>query len=508
MFGKFLSWFLRFYQFLSMSVAMDRALMALTLEEEEEPFIMPDLPEFTSVEENRLSLMGRILNPDYQRMPGLIITMPRKWGKEGKVRGVALSQERFQFIFQTEHDLLDVLEKGVHTYKEWVIVLERWVENPPDDYLQFIPLWVRISNIPVNYYTTGALTTLGDMVGKVIVVAFDPTKAITQDFVRVQVRFNVAHPLRMARVLNVKGKEVTIHFNYERVQKRCHECQCLNHEKPKCPLMIKKRQDEAQARRQKVMERLPIDVGKLNLEDPLYGVLEETQMGIDPGSGRPKIAKEVLDEMRRYMMADTGEDRAIKVDKLRTTVREAEADPVAQRSVLRLETVPIITRDLNKGKGPVFEYGDKVQKRVEFDLNVNPNKLMAGAFKAFNSYSVTSAPLLLLGSEASDESSVASEQRTPSVSSTVFRAGSLEPGISGTIRRRFAPRRRPPKGVRKANAAISKIKNQEDLEDRREGKQEIGSRKRKKVEQEDGGRSTMKAQCLKAVPNEGQPNPQ
>ena len=52
-----------------MSVAMDRALMALSLEDEEEelPFTMPELPGFSSSEENALSIMGRVLNPECQK---------------------------------------------------------------------------------------------------------------------------------------------------------------------------------------------------------------------------------------------------------------------------------------------------------------------------------------------------------------------------------------------------------------------------------------------------------
>lgn len=112
-----------------MSLAMDKALMALTLDEEDVPFEMPDLPEFSSAEENKLSLMGRLLNPNRQKMPNLIMNMPRKWQKEGRVRGIALSQERFQFIFKYEHDLLDILERGVQTFEKWVIVLERWLKT-------------------------------------------------------------------------------------------------------------------------------------------------------------------------------------------------------------------------------------------------------------------------------------------------------------------------------------------------------------------------------------------
>ncbi|XP_048596527.1 uncharacterized protein LOC125595907 [Brassica napus] len=492
-----------------MSVAMDRALMALSLDEEdEEPFTMPDRPGFTSIEENRLSIMGRSLNPECQRMSGLIITMPRKWQKEGKVRGIALSRERFQFIFNSEHDLLDVLEKGVQTYNEWAMVLERWVEYPPEDYLQFIPLWVRISYIPEEYYTTEALTTLGDMIGRVIVVAFDPLKPVTQDYIRVQVLFNVANPLKMSRVINRKGgKTATIHFDYEQLQKRCFTCKRLNHEKSICPIEIRKRQEESQARRNRAkvaLQKAP--AATLNLEDPLYGVLEESQVGLDQLSGRPRIAKEVMDEMRRYMLADTGEDRAIKVDKLRSTVKEAEADPRAQRSVLRLEAAPMVTSDLNKGKGLVFDYSEKSQKKVSFDLNVNPNKLMAGAFKAFKPQVTLSEPVLELG--FFDDSSEASVHNPFFDSSTVFRVGSPEPRSSGTIKKSSYVRRRPPKGLRNKLSSGLMVQQFDDGEDRREGKQEMSSRKRKKVVQEMGGRSNNKAQCLKAIPSEGSPNAQ
>lgn len=99
----------------------------------------------------------------------------------------------------------------------------------------------------------------------------------------------------------------------------------------------------------------------LNKEDPIFGVLEESQVGLDPLFGRPKIAKEVLEELRRYMLADTGEDIAIKVDRLRSTVKEAEADPIAQQFVLRLEPAPMITNDLNRGKGLIFNYSGSYQ---------------------------------------------------------------------------------------------------------------------------------------------------
>lgn len=317
-----------------MSLAMDKALMALTLNEEEVPFAMPELPEFSSAEENKLSLMGRILNPHRQKTASLIMKIPRKWQKEGKVRGIVLSQERFQFIFQNEHDLLDVLDRGVHTFEELVIVLERWVETPLEDYLQHIPLWVQIRDIPVNCYTAEALTALGDLVGKTVLVAFDPTKPITQDFIRVLVKFNVAHPLKTSREITIKGKLATVRFNYERVQKRCFTCQRLNHENDFCPLKIRKRQEVAKLRREMAIANLEKKKPVMVEEDILYGVLEEDQVNLDPATGRWKIAKEVLEEMRRYLLADTGESHAIKVDKVQRSVKSAEQDPMTQRTSL------------------------------------------------------------------------------------------------------------------------------------------------------------------------------
>ncbi|XP_056856840.1 uncharacterized protein LOC130506226 [Raphanus sativus] len=217
-----------------MSVAMDRALMALSLDEDDKPFEMPDQPGFCSNEKNLLSIVGRVLNPECQRMSSLIWRMPRKWQKEGRCRGVALSEERFQFFFDSEHDLVDVLEKGVHTFNEWVIVIARWVEEPPDDYLQFIPLWVQISQIPINYYTEEALMALADMIGEVKVLVFDPSKPQSQPFIRAQ------------RI---------------------------------CPLEVKKRKEVALARRQAIEKELEHRSVVLSEGDPLLEFLEKKPSG-------------------------------------------------------------------------------------------------------------------------------------------------------------------------------------------------------------------------------------
>lgn len=504
------SWwkFIRVFTFkvLKMSLAMDKALMALSLEEEETPFAMPELPEFSSAEANKLSLMGRILNPQRQKMSSLIMKMPRKWQKEGRVRGIALSQERFQFIFNNEHDLLDVLDRGVHTCEEWVIVLERWVENPPPDYLQFIPLWVQIRDIPVNCYTTGALTALGDLVGKTVMVAFDPTKPITQDFIRVLVKFNVAHPLRSSRTITIKGVPSVIRFNYERVQKRCFTCQCLNHEKDYCPLTVRKRQEDAKLRRELVTRDLEKKKRVLQEEDILYGILEEEQVCAEPVTGRLRIATEVLDEMRRYMLADTGESKAIKAVKIRQSVKDAEKDPLSQRMALRLEAPPIFTSELNRGKGIVFDYTENQKEETLLTVRSNPDKLMAASFRAFSNDSRRSTPehLLLCNEEFSEETTGSFSSNYP----TVFKAANSAPCTSGINKRKPTVRKRPPKALRKQRSKEPIAIPPASAEEKKEGKMIITSKKRKCSIEEEENKPSTKVVCLKAVPNEGLSHPQ
>lgn len=173
--------------YLGGTMNLNTVFATMSLDEEEVPFDLQDLPQFSAIESNKLSIIGRTLNPESQRMKDLILDMPRKWQVYDRVQGVALSPTMFQFIFKYEHDLEEVLRKRVWTFNEWSIVIDRWVEKQRDDYLKYLLVWVQIQNIPVNHYTREAIEAFGDFIGKVDVVAFDPSKAQSHDYVRVQV---------------------------------------------------------------------------------------------------------------------------------------------------------------------------------------------------------------------------------------------------------------------------------------------------------------------------------
>ncbi|KAG2314819.1 hypothetical protein Bca4012_065633 [Brassica carinata] len=435
-----------------MSSALDKALLAMSLEEEEIPFDLPDLPQYSSCQNNSISLIGRILNPDCQKVSNLIRDMPRKWQKFDRVRGIALSPERFQFIFKYEHDLLEVYEKGVHSFNDWTLAIERWVERPPPDYLNFINIWVRLRNIPVNHYTAKAIEALGDLVGRVVVVAFDPSKPRINDYERVLVRFDVSRPLYKSRIVNLPGGEqTTISYEYERIHKRCYHCQRLTHEQMVCPFKLRDLQKSSE-QSNILYKGLKTSQDKVLKEsDPLFGVLEENQVGINPATGRPRIAKEVLDGMRQYLLTASGPEKIIRELRVKASLEDIGNDPMAQKAFLSLETLPLITSDIDKGKGPVFEYQKATPAEFPDSVPGYHTKLLESAIQAGRNKNEFPIPEFFYseGSANSSYDNSRSYLEFSSVNSAIV--GEAGTSRSVDVFKSGRARRRPPKSKRQSN---------------------------------------------------------
>lgn len=156
-----------------MTENLHAAIGAMTLIDDD-PIVLSYDPKFRVSAANENSLIGRLLNPDCQVMDRMINYMPTAWRVQGRVRGISLSRDRFQFIFQREEDLLTVLKDRPWSYNHWTLLLERWCPSPPRDYLTKLEVWIRIRNIPVVHYTSDTMFALAKKIGKVEEIAYDP----------------------------------------------------------------------------------------------------------------------------------------------------------------------------------------------------------------------------------------------------------------------------------------------------------------------------------------------
>ncbi|XP_024009178.1 uncharacterized protein LOC112084174 [Eutrema salsugineum] len=366
--------------------------------DEDTPIDLPDEDDYSAVERSGKSLIGRLLNPDCQNMARMLRMMPRIWKVYERVKGIALTRESFQFIFDLETDIKTVMKQGIWDFDDWGVVMDRWVETPPANFLKTAPVWIRIHKIPVNYFTLKTIERIADRIGKVVTIEYDPEKSVLQAFVRVLVILDLEQPVRETKTVNLpRGGVETVEIKYERLVKKCFNCFRLTHEKAKCPLLLnqKNRGVSETLKRSEITQN-----GNLqrqhhnNLADQIMPYLiPSAPPGFAP---RPNVvAPEVFDQMRIYMNSGDPNDRYIREMRMKQTLDDLSKDPVAQRSYLRLEAPPkvvgisesnaetIMSHDTNK-MGPMRFQGTSLaesggqpnSQRAHDTVNPNPVNTM------------------------------------------------------------------------------------------------------------------------------------
>ena len=323
---------------------------------------------------------------------------------------------------------------------------------------------------------------------------------------RVRVFFDVSRPVRRSKVVNLPkgGGSVTILYDFERIQKRCYHCQRLTHEKDKCPILIQERQDKAKAWRKKVSEdNQKEEEGKqtfmvtIDKDDPLFGVLNEDQVGVDKATGRRKINPEVLQQMREYILAAEGGEKRIRQERVRKSVSDLDNDPLGQKKFLRLEAAPLIIHEVDKGKGFVFGYSNQNEQ----------NHSREDGSRGSSSWVEKEKGPLRSGSGVGrgDRDSNPTEKGNNFFfdCSTGFSSGFSTASSSGTKKTKLFGRHRPPKKFRrqKSNPVISQIDRGE------EGEQQANLESKRKATEAAGNFSKIaRRNQPEVVPNGGLPN--
>ncbi|XP_018460717.1 uncharacterized protein LOC108831685 [Raphanus sativus] len=173
-----------------MADKLHKAICSMSLDDDD-PITLLDEPRYCVFDANANSILGRLLNPDAQNMARMIEFMPRAWRLYNRVQGIALSRDRFQFIFDRKEDLLTVLKERPLTYNHWTMLVERWVADPPRDFLTSFEVWIRIRNIPLNHFTTDTMYLCAKKIGRVVKVAYDPKVSHTTYYIRAKIVMTV-----------------------------------------------------------------------------------------------------------------------------------------------------------------------------------------------------------------------------------------------------------------------------------------------------------------------------
>lgn len=180
------------------------------------------------IEENRLTLIGRVTNPTIQKTRALVDFFLNHWSVVGNFTGRDLGPNLFQFRFKTEADLPSILRRGPYHFKRWMIILQIWEPNVSDNFPNLIPFWISVHGLPLHFWTDESLHAIGSELG--YVEAKDAKKG------KVRVVINGMRPLDFYLYTELPSGEIkVVELQYENLDKHCFSCKSLCHETKDCP---------------------------------------------------------------------------------------------------------------------------------------------------------------------------------------------------------------------------------------------------------------------------------
>ncbi|RID60879.1 hypothetical protein BRARA_E00070 [Brassica rapa] len=192
------------------------------------PVRIPANDDEDLIEANRLTIIGRVTNPTIQKPKAVLDFMTQVWNLEGKIESRALGLDKFQVKFISEHDLVQVLEKGPYHFKKWMLLLQRWEPTVSNNFPSSIFFHVRIHGIPLHHWHKGTILTIGKELGACTLK--DEKEA------KIWVEVDGLNPLAMNLEIELPSGDVTeVEFEYIKIEKHCFTCFSLFHEENECP---------------------------------------------------------------------------------------------------------------------------------------------------------------------------------------------------------------------------------------------------------------------------------
>ncbi|KAK3185201.1 hypothetical protein Dsin_032487 [Dipteronia sinensis] len=174
-----------------------------------------------------LKNMGRFHTLNY-----MISKLTQKWKLIGQWQLTDLGEGYFVARFQMKDDLEHVLTSGPWVIANQYLAVQRWQPNfvPGEDLVQSMPIWVRLSKLPLEWLDSELLWNIGGMLG--IMCKVDPltVNQARGRFARICVEIDISKPL--VGTLYVEKRSVKV--EYESLGRICFTCGRFSHSRDAC----------------------------------------------------------------------------------------------------------------------------------------------------------------------------------------------------------------------------------------------------------------------------------
>ena len=130
-------------------------------------------------------------------------------------------------------DYENILKRGPWFIGEHFLSIRPWEPDFRSETASVtsVAVWVRLNELPIEYYNSEALYHIGKTIGNVLRVDTQTAKEARGRFVRMCVQIDMEKPLITAVLIGKFEQQVC----YEGIQKLCFSCGRIGHRKEACP---------------------------------------------------------------------------------------------------------------------------------------------------------------------------------------------------------------------------------------------------------------------------------
>lgn len=143
--------------------------------------------------------------------------------------------------------MLSILRRGPWSFNEWMCSIHKWTPDLLDEELGFIPFWVQVRGIPMQFLTRRMVIHIGEIMGHYLDTDFQIDGMHNVDYVRVKLLWNTETPLRFQRLFQFGDTTVALKFRYEKLRGFCTLCGMMNHSASECPTDTQDNHDDPSA---------------------------------------------------------------------------------------------------------------------------------------------------------------------------------------------------------------------------------------------------------------------
>nr|POE69593.1 uncharacterized protein CFP56_14399 [Quercus suber] len=167
----------------------------------------------------------------------LVSKLRGMWNPKGGMDCIDLGFDFFLIKFELSEDVDYILKGGPWFIGQNFLTIRQWEPEfqASSATLSFVAVWVRLPELPIEFYEHNALLKIGRAIGPVLRIDANTADGVRGRFARLCVQVNLDKPLEKTIYLG-KLKQV---IQYEGIRTLCFECGRIGHYREACPFVVR-----------------------------------------------------------------------------------------------------------------------------------------------------------------------------------------------------------------------------------------------------------------------------